>query len=690
MTDKKKSVWEPILPIPDDAPAARIRHSERGEPLRVFVYHDEDKRQLGYVCRFLTSSGDALHLPLTWCRDQEGIRAWRWIQFPRLRPLFGLDTLAEADEQDNVLIVFDEHAASEARRLVPWLKAVSWPGGVRKIDEVDWSPLRNRVVWIWPTLTRHRAKQRRDIEGDGQVLPRDKQPNWQAALKLEKIITGYGGVVVSIVDPWRDDSRPEGWDAGMAGTQDWTPEQASAWMEAHLGEGLGNEFRQRIRKLKGEGDQPPAQPSNPASTPSGAGAGSGKGDSWIPDLIYKSGELSACLSNVFQILDNREDWKGVVALDEFSLKITKCKPPPFAHGTIGEWSETDDARTAMLLQRQYGFTPSSALVREAISVVADSNRVHPVREYLRSLTWDGIPRLESWLHELVGAPDTPYTRRVGKWWLMGAVMRALNPGCKFDYTLVLAGKQGKKKSSILAALGGDWFSDADLDFANKDAMLALQGKLIYEIAELGALARTDERRQKSFLSRRFDEFRPPYGRGFVKVPRQMVFAGSTNEWEWNKDPTGGRRFWPIDCGTIRVDLAIANRDQYFAEALHYVEAGERCWPEENEQAELFDPEQLKIEQQDAFFDALWEWVHRQAEPFSLVDAAVGGLDMKDLTKLTRDVQTRVGQALRKIGCTKHERKSGKGRFLYKPPEEEAKSPTTPPDERSEQEREPCF
>lgn len=688
MTEKKnKSVWAPILPVPEGTPPARVSHANRGEPLQTFVYNDQAGRLLGYACRFISSTGEALHLPLTWCQDQDGVRGWRWIQFQRLRPIYGLEELDFSGEPNDILVCFDEHAAWHARKLVPWLKAVSWPGGARNIEEVDWSLLRGSRVWIWPTLHRARAKQRRDVEeGAGQVLPRDRQPGWQASLKLERVLTGYGCSVFAIVDPWGDESRPEGWDAGMAGMQDWTPDQTTEWVMAHLARGMGTEAQQRLRKLKGEGaaDAPPAG-AELASTPSEAGAGSVEKDVWIPDLVYKNGDLSACLSNVFQILSNRPEWRGVVALDEFALKVVKRKPPPYPGGQVGEWGDTDDARTAMLLQRQYGFTPSSALIHEAVAVLADSNRVHPVREWLAGLVWDGTPRLDSWLVDHVGADDSEYVRLASKWWLMGAVQRVLRPGCKFDYSLVLEGEQGKKKSSAFDVLGGAWFGDTDLDFSNKDSMLALQGKLIYEIPELGALARSDERRQKSFLSRRFDEFRPPYGRGFVKVPRQMVFCGTTNEWEWNKDPTGGRRFWPVACKAEEINIVgLAEvREQLFAEAYALVMAGERYWPTAEEQKRLFDPEQLKVEQPDALVDALHDWVYARTGLFSLADAAMDGLKM-DASKLTRDLQTRLGISLRKLGCSRVERRNGMTRFWYKPPEREVATSTDQSAQRGEE------
>lgn len=670
---KPRSVWSPILPVPEAAPAAKVKHGNRGEPLRVFIYRNAEDQILGYACRFLTSTGEALHLPLTWCQDQDGMRAWRWIQFQRLRPLFGLDRLA-AEPDEVVVLCFDEHAADWAGKLLPF-PAVSWSGGARNIDQVDWAPLRGRRVWIWPPFTQARAKLRRDVEnGAGPVLPRERQPGWMAALKLERIVTGYGGEV-TIIDPWLAQARPEGWDAGMMGLQDWSPEQAIAWAVECLNSGAGTVIEQRIRKLKGEPEpiRPPLAES--VLPPSEAGAGgfesSADEDVFIPALVYRNGGLASCLSNVYQILAHRAEWRGVVALDTFALKIMKLKPPPYHGGKVGEWSDTDDTRTAMLLQRQYGFTPSSLLVRESIVTLAEDSQFNPVLDWLRSLKWDGTQRLDHWIVDYMGVEEgkvksMEYVRLVARWWLMQAVARVLRPGCKADYVLVLEGPQGKKKSSALEILGRQWFGDNELDFSNKDSMMALQGKLIYEIPELGALARSDERRQKAFLTRKIDEFRPPFGRGFVKQKRQMIFAGSTNEWEWNKDPTGGRRFWPIPCDEINLDGLASVVDQLFAEAMVMVLGKERYWPTEDEQRRLFDPEQLKIEQADAFVDALHDWVFSRSGNFSLADAAMNGLKI-DASKLTRDVQTRIGVALRKLGCTKIEKLNGMTRFWYKPP-----------------------
>lgn len=416
--------------------------------------------------------------------------------------------------------------------------------------------------------------------------------------------------------------------------------------------------RKRAQRLKGE----PAPPTLDGDAPA-----------WRKDLLYDRGDLKPCLANVFDILTHDPAWAGVVAFNEFEQRSAKLKPPPYPGGDLNEWNSVDDSRTAMWLSRCYRFTPSTALVAEAVEVLARANSFHPVRDWLRTLRWDGVHRLEDWMPDFLGVAKTEYAMLVGKWYLLGMVARVMQPGVKFDYCLVLEGPQGRGKSSALAILGGEWFGDTDIDLHNKDSMSALQGKWVYEFAELGSLARTEAMKQKSFLSRQNDEYRPPYGRRYIRVPRQTVFAGSTNEWEWNKDPTGGRRFWPVEAGDIDLDGLRGARDQLFAEALVLFDQGERFYPSGDEQRRIFDPEQLKRQQAESLVDALHDWVFarfdpsNKPKPFSIAQAAMDGLDL-DAGKLTRDMQTRIGIALRKLGCGRIEKRNGSTRYWYTPPE----------------------
>lgn len=417
-------------------------------------------------------------------------------------------------------------------------------------------------------------------------------------------------------------------------------------------------------------ETPSSPPPETIYTATSADAGGGDPpDDWENRLLCgKQGDLVACVANVHDIIIHMPRWDGVVAFDEFAQRTVKRKPPPYINGAIGPWEDNDDTQTAMWLTRQWGFAPDPGVVGKAIEALAKEASFNPVKDYLRSRPkWDGVKRCESWLVDYAGVTDSPYVRLVSRFFLIGMVARVMKPGVKFDYCLVLEGEQGKRKSMIARVLGGEWYGDTDLNLENKDSMSAISGKWVYEFAEMGSVTRAESTKQKSFLSRQFDEFRPVYGKRMVCLARQVVFIGTTNEEEWNKDATGGRRFWSVKClGDLNPEGLEAMRDQLLAEALELYDQGERFWPNDDEQRTLFNPEQAQREQQEAYVDALHDWVYAQVAVFSIADAAMTGLKL-DASKLTRDVQTRIGQALRKLGCTRTEKRNGIVRYVYLPP-----------------------
>lgn len=654
---KRRSPWIPVLPAPDDAGDPPKAHTVRGKPERTWRYADAENRTLGYVYRFVTSDGGKEVLPLSWCRHEEnGKHEWRWISFPDPRPLYGLDRLA-AKPEATVVVVEGEKCADVAHAELQSLAAVSWPGGGKAVDKADWSPLACRKVVVWPDCDAQLDKH------TNEMLPEAKQPGWKAARRIAAILHEQGCKVwlVSIPAPGE---KPSGWDV------------ADAVQEGLQGEDLATWMRERLVAYE------PAAPADESiSTPTQACAGEGENpEAWRYRLLRtQKGDLAACVMNVHDILLHSDQWQGVLAFDEFAQRTVKLREAPYFGGKVGEWESTDDTQTAMWLTRNWRFAPATAMVAEAIETLARANTIHPVRDWLRSLPkWDGTSRVGDWMIDYLGVTDSHYVRLVSRFFLIGMVARVMQPGVKFDYCLVLEGTQGKGKSSVVRVLGGDWHGDTDLDLHNKDSMSALRGKWVYEFAEMGSVTRAESTKQKSFLSRQFDEFRPVYGRREIRLPRQVVFIGTTNEWEWNKDPTGGRRFWPVECdGDLFIDALAAVREQLFAEALALFDAGERFWPSQQEQKEFFDPEQLLREQQESLIDALHDWVWAQVADFSIADAVMQGLKL-DASKLTRDLQTRVGTALRKLGCAKVEKRNGMVRYWYKPPVRNGATSTAAP------------
>jgi predicted P-loop ATPase len=224
-----------------------------------------------------------------------------------------------------------------------------------------------------------------------------------------------------------------------------------------------------------------------------------------------------------------------------------------------------------------GITVNVGTAAQAIEAVAIDRSFHPVREYLNSLEWDGIPRLKTWLHDYLGTDDNPYTQNVGLCIMVAAVARIHAPGCKVDNVPIIEGAQGIGKSAALKALFQPWFTDEIADFGDKDAAMQARGTWLVEVAELDAMSRPETSRIKAFITRTTDRFRPPYGRRIVESPRCCVFWGTTNSEAYLKDETGGRRFWPIRAHKIHLEGLRRIRDQLWAEAQEHYLAGTSWW-----------------------------------------------------------------------------------------------------------------
>lgn len=679
----QRTPWVPLLPVPAHASPVPVAHPVRGRSDRMWLYRDAEGRVLGAVHRFTKSTGGKEIAPVVWARHAEnGKEEWRWMHWAAPRPLYGLERLAlhrARGGKVRVLVVEGEKCADAAHERLGELFAVlSWSGGGSAVGKADWTPVAgdDLEVTLFPDSDAKRVPVSKvagaeDSDAERPLLPAEAQPGMRAMEEAAAILQAQGVASRIVVLP-APGVEPDGWDIAdmVAGGAD------KASLLARIETTRAPACAPAVQQVP-----PPTSAAQAPKRKRGAGGGSGGagrpparaddggGPPWHDLLLRRRGEVVSCASNVLLILGNSPEWEGVLSYDEFSMRTIKRRRAPFddRDPESDEWGDVDDMRTAVWLARTWGMVVTSTTANEAVEMLARDHGVHPLRDYLRSLAWDGVRRIDTWLIDYLGVPDTPYARLVGRWFLMGMVRRPLQPGLKFDYCLVLEGAQGLRKSSALRVLGGEWFSDTELDLQSKDSLSAIRGKWLHEFGEMGSIARAESTRQKSFLSREVDEFRPVFGRREIRCPRQLVFAGTTNEWEWQKDPTGGRRFWPVEVrDAIDTEGLATVRDQLFAEALAAHRAQERYWPTGEEQRTIFDPEQLKREASDAFVDILEGWVKGQTSPFTLADAVETGLKL-DAGRMTRDVMTRAGIALRKVGCRRVERRTSATRFWYEPP-----------------------
>jgi len=641
---KRRSEWDPLIPAPPHAGDLPKAHLKRGKPEAMWEYRGHDGTLLGAVYRFRTSDGGKDVLPCVWGKHHEtGEQKWCWLGFPEPRPLYGLDRLGDRP----VLVVEGEKCADAARSVLPGdMAVITWPGGTKAVDKVDWTPLRGRKVIIWPDCDAQ-------LDKAGVMLPEAEQPGVKAAERVAMWLHNLDCQVRIVAIP-APGAKPGGWDVADAIAEGWNPAQVRAFI------------RENLRRPACVETEPTPDQAAPAIEP----------PPWVRD---GNGRLTSCMPNAFMALTNRPEWRNVLAFDEFAQRPVKRMPPPYDRGAAGDWEGMDDSFTAFWLATKAGMPKmSSMMAAEAAEMAARAAPFDPVREHLDALAWDKIDRADNWLSDFFGAPDNPYTRLVGRFWLIGLARRVFEPGCKFDYMPILEGPQGKGKSTALEILAGkEHFGNTDFVMGDKDSMAVMQGKLIYEIAELDSFNKADTTRVKSFVTRQVDEFRPAYGRRIVRMPRRVVLVGTTNQFEYFKDSTGNRRFWPIKCvEMINLDGLRAIRDQLLAEAVVLYRQGARTYPTREEQEQHFTPEQDSRE----IADAWEEGVHRflsevdasgsRPDHVSGYDILVKGLKI-DAGKITKDMTQRIGIVMRKLKWTKIERRLENPRFVYERPQKSA-------------------
>lgn len=309
---------------------------------------------------------------------------------------------------------------------------------------------------------------------------------------------------------------------------------------------------------------------------------------WMGDLEYdKKGVIKSTAKNIICILENDPALAGHLWHDEFTEFDLIKNGLPWDKKAI-RWGNRDDANLRIYLEEKYNITGKDK-IKDAKDAILTRHRLHPIRDYLNSLTWDGKPRLDRLIIDYIGAEDTPLNRAMTRKHFTAAVARVMRPGCKYDYCLIIAGAEGIGKSTLLNVMGGQWFSDSLITMEGRTGMEQLRGAWLVEISELSGIKRSEVEQVKSYITRQDDIYRAAYGTVVEKHPRQCVFCGTTNETHFLKGDTGNRRFWVIKVvpelrkhSDIREAIE-ADRDQIWAEAVQRWKEGEQLYlPQELE------------------------------------------------------------------------------------------------------------
>lgn len=320
-------------------------------------------------------------------------------------------------------------------------------------------------------------------------------------------------------------------------------------------------------------------------------------DEWKTDLEYtRSGKLLCNIANIILILENDPALAGHIVHDLFTGMDSAKDGLPW-NKNANQWTDTDDANLRVWLEKHYDITGKEKIA-DALTAVLTRHSYHPIRDYLSGLTWDGVPRLDRIIIDYMGAEDSELNRAMSRKHFVAAVARVFNPGCKYDYCLIMSGAEGIGKSTLLRVMGGRWFNDSITTLEGKEGMEQLRRAWVVELGELSSIKRSDVEQVKAHLSKQVDIYRAAYARRVLEHPRQCVFCGTTNEALFLKGDTGNRRFWVIPVvAELRKykdwsEAIRRDRDQLWAEAVHYYKQGEPLYLSEELEA------QAKQRQQD--------------------------------------------------------------------------------------------
>jgi predicted P-loop ATPase len=376
---------------------------------------------------------------------------------------------------------------------------------------------------------------------------------------------------------------------------------------------------------------------------------------------YKQGDQKTgktrkrLLLTLLQVMAKDDQTNKLFGYNEFTDDVEFIKAPPWdpllQPGKI--ISDVDMISLKVYLSTKHAFEPPTGTIGEAIAYEAQNLKYHPVRAFVHSLTWDGKPRLDTWLNIGAGVEQNAYTKAVARKVMVAAVARVFQPGCMFQYMLVLEGDQGIGKSRLVSILGGSWFTELNITEEDKDVVEYMRGRWIIEVPEMVCARKTEVDHLKAFITKTKDRVRLAYRRNATDFPRQSILIGTINPSGDNtylRDDTGGRRFWPVMCTNINIAWLQNNRDQLIAEAYDVFKKGQ-------EELHLTDPEVQEIakrqqedrQEEDVWMPYITEYLNKlpPGSSFTIGEIADYAVNIKK-DKLDKAIPIRIGKILKKL------------------------------------------
>lgn len=385
--------------------------------------------------------------------------------------------------------------------------------------------------------------------------------------------------------------------------------------------------------------------------------------------LNERGGAIANVDNVYRVLQKTPEYgPDRLWYDEFLHKVLVSNSP------TRQWVEEDYIDLLRYVQNEKGPGISHStlpMVKQAVQSVTRERTRHCVREWLKSLKWDGTERIthafeDHWGAVIDARHPSDHVRSASRNFFVGLIARVFEPGCKVDNVVVFEGPQEQGKSLALSKLAGDWFATMNIDARQKDFVEALRGgKWIFEIAENDAFGRAEASRVKAIITTQSDFYRRSYGHEAEDFPRQNIFVVTANEYDWGNDPSGLRRFWPIRCDNVNPHSIALIREQLFAEALHEYLINPIWWKMPPSTKEVQSDRQYK----DAWTEDIAIFVQDKPEvSYNDIQNALG-IQKGDKNNAS---QRRIASVMKSLKWIKHEnvRRNGAKIDVFMPPEDD--------------------
>lgn len=448
------------------------------------------------------------------------------------------------------VVIVEEHCAALARELLTPYVVVSWSGAAL-MEECDWTALRGRSVICWPRAHKDSIETMTAL----------------ASVWLKGIAKTRRLLDVA--------AQPAHWDISIAHDQGMDFGAIHAFLAQHLVEVKSSKERAaEAASFDAAMDAPHEDESGPSAVVTVAQMGLDENNGGVPQPT---------MANVSKIIQRHPTLRGKISYDSFTQK--KYNKLNNKTGAIQQMDAQTRGNILYLLQDQLKLNKfTKDVVNQGIDHAAFLNQSNSLTAWLDSLKWDGIKRLDDLLPDCLGAEKNEYTMAVGNNFLIGMVARAYDPGCQVDSMPVFEGLSGIAKSSFLRVLvtghakPGDiewsWFTTLGQSFGDREFSQAMQGKLLVELGDLASFnTKSSWEHMLQFTSARDDEYRKPYDVDSQGHPRVAIFAATTEKNEYLRDGEGKRRFWPVPCTEVNLDLTFQMRPQFYAEAVVLYKAG---------------------------------------------------------------------------------------------------------------------